>query len=1431
MDYTNKIDFSPGSLARTKIKNEFNHKKWEPFKEWLFKNFSKEELKIIQEIFYDYLSSVNKIIYFVPWFIRKYITNNINMIEREWLVNGQSSKGIFPPQQPFQITKEDICLKFKAYQKSHDNNTNTTDQINTLIQQTNYTNLYSIILGEQILNLNEKIDQIKKLLQDSLKVEEKAINKDKIISATIQPPPNITDYKLKDYTKLEQIIYDQVKALTSKMNQLSINVLKEDLENNDISENNIGYESEIDDQINKLDKYARKPVQRMYYYPRPTPQDVLHEEQEYILNNSYSGKNIYEWNLDGYTERQIYSMTHRMMMYSTIARNAGNDDKKIANMLIAGFTGQLKGWWDNYLSIQDQQIILNTVKTEDGVNVSKAVYTLMVNIIEHFTGRWSDNSENIRSLLNGLRCRTLTSFRWYKDTFLSRVMELRDCNSVYWKSKFIDGLPNLFADRVKKQLRNSNSTIPYEEYTYGKLIGTCIQEGLSLCNDIKLNHQIKTQHLNEKKQLGQFCDQFGIETPKSKGKHKKEFKSKKPFVKQKYKRKFSKKEIYNKKKPQASQNPPTCWKCGKVGHFANKCRMKKKINNLNIDEKMKSQLMSILLNTSSDDSDNSSSEEEINNSDEGSETGNEENCACIDKEQCSCQENNFEDELYLIQSQFQENMSINVLSSDVAHILKKIKDPQIRNQIIDDLKDKPESNIDEPYSMKHVHQMLKEKQGYTTEYNSQITIKDLNNEVKNLKQEISIIKNYYNQIDKRISKIEDKELKTNIIKDDDIPETSNNYTDDFLQSMELITSRKWYVKINLLIGYNYKKEFIALVDSGADLNCIQEGLIPTKYFQKTSHILREVSGRKLDIKYKLTNAKICQSGVCLPLNFTIIKNMTSNKMILGNPFLEMIIPFRVDEKNIIGDYQGNQITFEFIMNPYSRWVNEIQDQLTLKHNQINFIKEEILSMNINEQIKYPKIQDKIKLLTNQFTLSICNDHPNAFWERKKHIVPLIYEDDFNEKNIPTKARPCQMNHQYLDMCKKEISSLINKKLIQPSKSPWSCTAFYVNKHAEQERGVPRLVINYKPLNKVLKWIRYPIPNKKDLLDRLHDSLIFSKFDLKSGYWQIQIDEKDRYKTAFNVPFGQYEWNVMPFGLKNAPSEFQNIMNDIFNPYSDFIIVYIDDILIFSKTIETHFKHLYLFEKIIIKNGLVISQTKMSLFQTNIRFLGHNIEQGKIIPINRSIEFASKFPDKITDKTQLQRFLGSLNYISPFYKNLTQDTAILYDRLKKQPVPWTEEHTKIVQKIKEKVKTLPCLSLANPNWQKIVETDASDIGYGGILKQIHPESKQEYLVRFHSGKWIDSQKNYSTTAKEILALVKCILKFQEDLYNQHFIIKTDCQAAKFMFNKDFKHDVSKQMFSRWQANLACFDFEIQYKKGEDNSLPDFLTREYLQDDSL
>ncbi|CAL8992097.1 unnamed protein product, partial [Prunus brigantina] len=205
----------------------------------------------------------------------------------------------------------------------------------------------------------------------------------------------------------------------------------------------------------------------------------------------------------------------------------------------------------------------------------------------------------------------------------------------------------------------------------------------------------------------------------------------------------------------------------------------------------------------------------------------------------------------------------------------------------------------------------------------------------------------------------------------------------------------------------------------------------------------------------------------------------------------------------------------------------------------------------------------------------------------------------------------------------------------------------------------------------------------------------------------------------------------------------------------FSIVYIDDVLIFSESIEQHWKHLHKFFQVIKQNGLVVSAKKIKLFQTKVRFLGFNICQSQITPIDRVIQFADKFPDQILDKSQLHRFLGSLNYVSDFYQDLRKQCKPLFDRLQSNPPTWSTIHTDIVKQIKAHVKTLPCLGIPSVDSFKIVETDASDIGYGGILKQRVSPNSPEQIVRFYSGIWTQSQYNYSTIKKEILAIVLCI----------------------------------------------------------------------------
>ncbi|XP_047258260.1 uncharacterized protein LOC124890468, partial [Capsicum annuum] len=349
-------------------------------------------------------------------------------------------------------------------------------------------------------------------------------------------------------------------------------------------------------------------------------------------------------------------MVHRMLMYSIICKaNAKANNKGIAKMIMAGFISQLKGWWDNYLTKDHKtKIIQSVVKTKDGQEVMNAVYTLIINIIEHFSGRWSDNSESSRTMLQNLRCKTLTSWKWYKDVFLSRVMELPESNSPHWKSEFVDGLPMLFAERVKKTLKGPNVSISYAAYTYGNLIKVITQGSLALCNVIKLNQQVKKYHFTERQ---------------------------------------------------------------RVDHFAKDCKVNSKIKRLTIDYEIKESLCKTLPNSSPENSspDHSDNKEQNDSIDEDlgvlhqeDYMPSEDECIpCQEGQTCENKEEN--DLLYNIIAQFQD-IEINVLEDDkLAALLEMLKELSKEN-------DKP-STISSPIQ-EELHIIPFQKGSYTmTEVN------------------------------------------------------------------------------------------------------------------------------------------------------------------------------------------------------------------------------------------------------------------------------------------------------------------------------------------------------------------------------------------------------------------------------------------------------------------------------------------------------------------------------------------------------------------------------------------------------------------------------------------------------------------------------------------------------------------------------------------
>ncbi|KAL6144955.1 hypothetical protein ACLB2K_055644 [Fragaria x ananassa] len=240
----------------------------------------------------------------------------------------------------------------------------------------------------------------------------------------------------------------------------------------------------------------------------------------------------------------------------------------------------------------------------------------------------------------------------------------------------------------------------------------------------------------------------------------------------------------------------------------------------------------------------------------------------------------------------------------------------------------------------------------------------------------------------------------------------------------------------------------------------------------------------------------------------------------------------------------------------------------------------------------------------------------------------------------------------------QIQELLKKKLIRLSNSPHHAPAFLVRNHAEQLRGKARMMIDYRDVNKKTVKDGYQIAQVRVLINRLKGAKIFSKFDVKSGFWQVKMYPDSIALIAFGTPQGHYEWLVMPFSLKQAPSIFQRKMDNIFKPYSDFCLVYIDDILVFSITMNEHLKHLEQVCKLIVEKEIILGQKKIHLIKCEIDFLGIHVKDGEIRLQDHIVKKISQFPDIIPNAKSLQRFLGVVNFARDFIPQVSGLTALL-----------------------------------------------------------------------------------------------------------------------------------------------------------------------------
>ena len=403
----------------------------------------------------------------------------------------------------------------------------------------------------------------------------------------------------------------------------------------------------------------------------------------------------------------------------------------------------------------------------------------------------------------------------------------------------------------------------------------------------------------------------------------------------------------------------------------------------------------------------------------------------------------------------------------------------------------------------------------------------------------------------------------------------------------------------------------------------------------------------------------------------------------------------------------------------------------------------------------------------------------------------------------------------LEELKKQLEELTKAGFIRPSKSPFGAPILFVKK----KDGSMRMCVDYRALNNITIKNSYPLPRIDELFDRLQGAKYFSKIDLRSGYHQIRIHPDDIPKTAFRTRYGHYEFLVLPFGLTNAPGTFMHLMHETFREFlDDFVLVFLDDILIFSKTLEEHERHVRRVLQVLQNDKLYAKESKCELFKTEVEFLGHLVGRDGVKMMEDKVQAISAWPTP-QNVTDVRAFLGTAGYYRKFIQGFSAIASPL-NHLTKDEVKfeWKAEQQTAFEALKEAVKNGPVLALPDPNLPFVVHTDASGFAVGAVLSQ-KQEDGQIRPIAFLSKKMLDAETRYPVHEQELLAIVHALKSWRHYLHGRKFTVFTDHHSLQYFKTQPLLS--SRQ--TRWKDIIANFDFDIVYIEGKTNTVADGLSR--------
>jgi hypothetical protein len=448
-------------------------------------------------------------------------------------------------------------------------------------------------------------------------------------------------------------------------------------------------------------------------------------------------------------------------------------------------------------------------------------------------------------------------------------------------------------------------------------------------------------------------------------------------------------------------------------------------------------------------------------------------------------------------------------------------------------------------------------------------------------------------------------------------------------------------------------------------------------------------------------------------------------------------------------------------------------------------------------------QPDIALLLQQFDVVFSVPHGLPPHRQQDHHIHLL------PNTTPVNTKPYRYPQCQKEIMTKMIQQMLDDGIIRPSTSPFSSPVLLVRK----KDGTWRFCVDYRALNAITVKDRFPIPTVDELLDELHGAKYFSKLDLRSGYHQILVAPDDTFKTAFRTIDGHFEFLVMPFGLSNAPSTFQATMNTVFRKVlRQFVLVFFDDILIYSKDWESHLLHLQEVLHILADHQLFAKMSKCQFGVSTVAYLGHIISSMGVSADPDKIHAIQHWPTP-RSVSELRGFLGLTGYYRKFVHHYAGIAGPLTDLLKKQAFTWTTAAQASFDQLKDRMTTLPVLGIPNFGLPFDVTTDASGFAVGAVLSQTgHP-------LAFFSKKLCTRMQTASAYEREMFAITSAVKKWRHYLLGRRFRVYTDQQSLRGLISQTIQTPAQQ----KWLSKLLGYDYEILYTPGRSNVVADALSR--------